>query len=384
MDQEICHLELRVLPVRVALKKALSPLLKVSTTFATAICKPDGISLQAFPGEQNDEFPLLSAVLRIDPASVDYFRCSPSITANFELGVLDFILSFAPDEGNINVTANYVDDEVNFASGDSGEDFFGTRYLSCVSNEHPREIDDSVFEYAVVVGIASEDFRRVIWHFRDLSPFVEAFVTDEDVTFRFGPEEIVLKPEDGNCVIGGINGYHRVQVRLSLHNPDSLLEALELSTSVWMLKPRDWPDLLSCPVRRLADEGITVTADYQRMEVAFSLGRFVGKTTSLGTDIPNNIMEIDDSEFVYAVVVGIASEDFRRIIRHFRHLSPFVEAFATDEEVTFIFGPEEIVLKTENGNCVIGGTNGYHRVKIRLSLLNPDSLLEASELSSSV
>ncbi|XP_058189654.1 uncharacterized protein LOC131307260 [Rhododendron vialii] len=115
------------------------------------------------------------------------------------------------------------------------------------------EIDDSEFVYAVVVGIASEDFRRIIWHFRHLSPFVEAFVTDEEVTFIFGPAEIVLKTENGNCVIGGINGHHRVKIRLSLHIPDSLLEASELSASVWMFKSPDSPDLLSFPVRQLGN-----------------------------------------------------------------------------------------------------------------------------------
>ncbi|KAF7126528.1 hypothetical protein RHSIM_Rhsim11G0146100 [Rhododendron simsii] len=239
---------------RVALKKALSPLLKVSPASCTAICKPGGISLQAFPVEQNDVFPLLSVVLRIHPAFVDHFCCTQSITADFDLDFLDFILSFAPDEGNINiVAADYVDEEVNFASGASGGDFFRTLYLSNVRNEHFLEIDDSVFEYAVVVGIASEDFRRIIWHFRDLSPFVEAIVTDEDVTFIFGPEEIVLRTEDGNCVIGGINGYNRVTIRLSLLNPDSLLEASELSASVWMLKSRDRPDMLSCPVQQIGN-----------------------------------------------------------------------------------------------------------------------------------
>ncbi|KAG5526202.1 hypothetical protein RHGRI_032469 [Rhododendron griersonianum] len=263
MDPEGCQIELRLLPGRLVLQKALLPLLKLSPAVGTAICQPNGISLQVYPEEQDDVFPILAATLRIDPASIDRFRCSEPITAGFK------------------------------------------------------------------------------------------------------------------------------------------------------------PDVL-----RTADEDITVTADYQRMEVAFALGRrIVGKTRSLGTDIPNNTMEIDDSEFVYAVVVGIASEDFRRIIRHFRHLSPFeyssspmrnhidwaglaatciwvfcaaylsltiapgrvtfaVEAFVTDKEVTFIFGPEEIVFKTENRDCVIGGINGYHRVKIRLSLLNPDSLLAASELSS--
>ncbi|KAL6981924.1 hypothetical protein U1Q18_023542 [Sarracenia purpurea var. burkii] len=113
--------------------------------------------------------------------------------------------------------------------------------------------DDSKCEYdKVVVGIPSEQFRRILRHFED-SPFVCAVVTEAAVTFYSEPEDIVLKAEDGGCIIGDImDDLGRVMILIFLVHPQSYIEASTLCDSVWIFhssETRLSPNLVNFPVR---------------------------------------------------------------------------------------------------------------------------------------
>ncbi|KAL6981913.1 hypothetical protein U1Q18_023531, partial [Sarracenia purpurea var. burkii] len=58
---------------------------------------------------------------------------------------------------------------------------------------------------------------------------------------------------NGDCIIGGAKEDHGDHLGISLHNVNSFLESSELSATVWMLKSRDLPDMLNCPVGPLGN-----------------------------------------------------------------------------------------------------------------------------------
>ncbi|XP_057498554.1 uncharacterized protein LOC130783051 [Actinidia eriantha] len=124
-------------------------------------------------------------------------------------------------------------------------------------HRHP-DVDESEFEYEVIAGITSEEFRRIIKQFGERgADYVDAYISDDDVTFRGGPnyQAIVLTTESGACVVGGTYDFCMVTIRIYLFDRMvSFIEASEHCTTVWLLQSGgDSPDTVNFPLGELGN-----------------------------------------------------------------------------------------------------------------------------------
>ncbi|XP_057498398.1 uncharacterized protein LOC130782940 [Actinidia eriantha] len=134
---------------------------------------------------------------------------------------------------------------------------FTSATLRPVARQNVYNVDESEFEYEVVVGIPSEEFRRIIRRFDKSmeSCDVEAYVTDGQVIFRAGPkfEDIILTTQGGGCVIWGT--YYRVILPICmLCCAESFIEASEYCTMVWLLHSEgDSPNMVNIPIGEIGN-----------------------------------------------------------------------------------------------------------------------------------
>ncbi|CAL5382906.1 unnamed protein product [Camellia sinensis] len=250
----------------ILLKNAVSPLTKISA-IARAICTADGISLQISP---SSAFGMVMAVLRINSSCFEDFRCDASVEGvdSLDLSVLNSILFVTNDRDSIIVTAYFDDDKTliffNFLDNtgfklDCVPAALGIRTIE-YKVPHPASTPDILgikepeYEYEVIVGIPSEEFRRVLRHLRLYEEYtVDVSVTDgRVVTFSSGSEHLDLTKENG-CIFWGTEENDWVHFRIFLHGMNSFIEASENSALVWMFKSPDSPAMLNCPIGPLGN-----------------------------------------------------------------------------------------------------------------------------------
>ncbi|CAL5397867.1 unnamed protein product [Camellia sinensis] len=122
-------------------------------------------------------------------------------------------------------------------------------------------------------------------------------------------------------------------------------------------------------------ESITVRSLFLENLVSFTFRIGIHQTRTeeaYVVQIPNNHVNIDESEYNYDVAVGIPSEEFRHILLYFRSFrGGAVFVSVTDSQVRF-----------RNGDCIIGGVGeGDGECRLRLNLYTMNSIFEASQHS---
>ncbi|CAL5331567.1 unnamed protein product [Camellia sinensis] len=242
----------------ILLKMALSPLFMISKR-ATLICAMDSISLKTVPPNHSD-YGMVMVVLRINSLSLSCFRCSSSAIENIQsldLSIIDSILSTTTDRELVYVSADSHGPTtfIRFDFLDNFESYhnrsMGYNAPFTLGNPYNYLGDyESEYEYDVVLGIPSHEFRRILRHIREFACLiVDVFVTDAStLTFSSGPEDLVLTIEDDGCIVWGIEWYRTARLRMTLFNMDSFMEASEHSTFVWMFHCPSWSDFPECPV----------------------------------------------------------------------------------------------------------------------------------------
>ncbi|XP_057498785.1 uncharacterized protein LOC130783241 [Actinidia eriantha] len=236
------------------LRKLVWPLALIQFHGA-AIWGRDYFTVQVSSGE-------LMGTLRLNSSCFDQYICYEPTRTWLNLEDLNDIISFIVDDECLIVSAatswNDQVTYVHFVFEILGTVRFTTKTLrgGPIPNHH-RDMNESEFAYEVVVGIPSEKFRRIIRHFYQPGlPFVEAFVIDDEVTFRIGShEDIVLTTAGGDCVIGGTYDFYRVIIRIYLLDcPDSYIAASENCNTVWLLQSEgDSPDMVYFPLGELGN-----------------------------------------------------------------------------------------------------------------------------------
>ncbi|XP_057462690.1 proliferating cell nuclear antigen large form-like [Actinidia eriantha] len=237
------------------LRKLVSPLVQIQLSGAV-ICRLDYLTVQVSAG-------FLTGALRLKSSTFNCFICNGTTKAWVGLDDLNRAFLYVTDYESI---ALRISDDPG--PGDVLTFVYKHRFYSRDATsirlrfrpvpEHHPDINESEFEYEVVVGIPSEEFCRIFRHFSESEePMVEAFVTDEEVTFRGGDSDVVLTPESGDCVIGGMDEYSmRVNIRIFLLGRlDSIIEASQYCSWVWFLKSRadHSPDMINCPLGALGN-----------------------------------------------------------------------------------------------------------------------------------
>ncbi|CAL5340063.1 unnamed protein product [Camellia sinensis] len=134
------------------------------------------------------------------------------------------------------------------------------------------------------------------------------------------------------------------------------------------------------------DESITVRSLFLENLVSFTFRIGIHQTRTeeaYVVQIPNNHVNIDESEYNYDVAVGIPSEEFRHILLYFRSFrGGAVFVSVTDSQVRFRSVGREIILIKENGDCIIGGVEESDgECRLRLNLYTMNSIFEASQHS---
>ncbi|CAL5381815.1 unnamed protein product [Camellia sinensis] len=101
---------------------------------------------------------------------------------------------------------------------------------------------ESECEYGVVVGMPSEEFRRIMRHLRDSGSYKINVTRAEVETLTAGPDK------NGDCIIWGVET-SLVICELNLICMDEYIEASELTTGlIWIFKSSYWPDMLNFPM----------------------------------------------------------------------------------------------------------------------------------------
>ncbi|XP_050387354.1 proliferating cell nuclear antigen-like [Argentina anserina] len=99
------------------------------------------------------------------------------------------------------------------------------------------------------------------------------------------------------------------------------------------------------------------------------------------TEAERNIPELD---YQYRAIIGLPSQKFRHLIRYMQYFGNSVSVHATDTEVKFSALNEEVVYRTELGQCIIGGVQREHPVAFIFSLHFLNVILNACVLSNIV
>ncbi|XP_028096835.1 uncharacterized protein LOC114296709 [Camellia sinensis] len=122
---------------------------------------------------------------------------------------------------------------------------------------------ESECEYGVVVGMPSEEFRRIMRHLRDSGSYKINVTRAEVETLTAGPDK------NGDCIIWGVET-SLIICELNLICMDEYIEASELTTGlIWIFKSSYWPDMLNFP---MGSPGYNVLSD---VVFAVSCGRGV-------------------------------------------------------------------------------------------------------------
>ncbi|XP_024160937.1 proliferating cell nuclear antigen [Rosa chinensis] len=95
-------------------------------------------------------------------------------------------------------------------------------------------------------------------------------------------------------------------------------------------------------------------------------------------------LDLPELDYEYRAIIGIPSEEFRHLIIHLHYFGNSVSVHATDTEVQFSAVNEEVVYRTELGECIIGGVQHEHPVSLIFSLHFLSVILNACLLSNIV
>ncbi|KAI8024693.1 Proliferating cell nuclear antigen [Camellia lanceoleosa] len=247
----------------ILLKKAVSPLLQISTR-ATAICSEDGISLKISPPSVSG---MVMVLLQINSSNFHRFRCNSNCIESLDLSFLNSLLSTTNDLESLIVSANYSHDTTliyfNFFTNTHHNAQFESDQTRLLLYYEPRTpgnpynylgIHESEYEYQVILGIPSKEFRQILRYIREFATLiVDVIVTNAEVlTFRSGSEDLILTKEAG-CIVWGVDSSNQVSFRMTLFNINSFIEASENSAFVWMFQSPDFPGMLNCPVGHLGN-----------------------------------------------------------------------------------------------------------------------------------
>ncbi|CAL5331566.1 unnamed protein product [Camellia sinensis] len=217
----------------ILLKKAVSPLLQISTR-ATAICSEDGISLKISPPSVSG---MVMVLLQINSSSFHRFRCNSNCIQSLDLSFLNSLLSTTNDQESLIVSANYSHDTTHLFQ-------LLQQYSSqCSVRNHIIIGASRTTHLSLLVTLTtiwasmnqnmnmksywgSHEFRRILRHIREFACLIE----------------------DDGCIVWGIEWYRTARLRMTLFNMDSFMEASEHSTFVWMFHCPSWSDIPECPV----------------------------------------------------------------------------------------------------------------------------------------
>ncbi|KAG5564948.1 hypothetical protein RHGRI_000975 [Rhododendron griersonianum] len=176
---------------------------------------------------------------------------------------LGSILETTDDKDSIAVLADCRSNVIDFTFEDV--ETHETRSTSAdivgIPGDHV-DFDDSSYEYEVVVGVPSAEFRRIFASLKNSGPGAIVYVTASRVRFYAVGQEIVLTKEHGECIIGGVKEEdEQITLLGSLHHKiNPILEASELCGTVWFLQlarrtnsPLPPPTMINCPIGLMAN-----------------------------------------------------------------------------------------------------------------------------------
>ncbi|KAF7154243.1 hypothetical protein RHSIM_Rhsim01G0113500 [Rhododendron simsii] len=239
------------------LRNAVGPLRHIRGE-ATVFCNSETLYLQA-----SDIDRTIVALLRFRSGFFNRYVVNRKAMAGVEVLALGIILETTDDKDSIAVRANCHSNVIDFTFEDV--ETHKTRNMSTDIIGIPRdhiEFDDSSYEYEVVVGVPSTEFRRIFASLRNSGPGAFVYVTASRVRFYTVGQEIVLTKEHGECIIGGVKEEDEQKTLLGiLHRKiKPILEASELCGTVWFLQsarrtnsPFPPPTMINCPIGLMAN-----------------------------------------------------------------------------------------------------------------------------------
>ncbi|CAL5382974.1 unnamed protein product [Camellia sinensis] len=227
--------------------------------------------------------PLLQISMRaIDSSSLWHlhrFRCNYNCIESLDLSFLSSLLSTTNDLESLIVSANYSHDTTliyfNFFNNTHHNAQFVSDQRRPLLFDEPRtpgnpynylDINESEYEYQVILGIPSKEFRQILRCIREFATLVvDVIVTDAEVLpFRSGSEDLILTKDlrksskfslsstlyciAAGCIVWGVDSSNQVSFRMTLFNMDSFIEASGHSAFVWMFSPLIF---LACSIAQL-------------------------------------------------------------------------------------------------------------------------------------
>ncbi|KAH7849589.1 hypothetical protein Vadar_020060 [Vaccinium darrowii] len=213
--------------------------------------------------QASDTDDAIVAILRFHSGFFDHYLVNTVRMAGVGLHALESILATTDDEDSITVRANCQFNLVNFTFEDVETHESRNMAADIVAiPQYHVPFDDSIYRYEVVVGVPSEELRRIFVTLRNVGPGAAVvYITASKVRFYTIGQEITLTKENGECIIGGVKDDNEIIcIPASLHKIDPILEASKLCGTVWLLystrrltdsgRP---PTMINCPIGLMAN-----------------------------------------------------------------------------------------------------------------------------------
>ncbi|XP_028097528.1 uncharacterized protein LOC114297322 [Camellia sinensis] len=173
---------------------------------------------------------------------------------SLDLSFLSSLLSTTNDLESLIVSANYSHDTsliyFNFFNNTHHNAQFVSDQRRPLLFDEPRtpgnpynylDINESEYEYQVILGIPSKEFRQILRYIREFATLVvDVIVTDAEVLpFRSGSEDLILtkdlrKSSKAGCFVWGVDSSNQVGVVTARHVNDAeiALQGAEKDVSV--------------------------------------------------------------------------------------------------------------------------------------------------------
>ncbi|CAL9007090.1 unnamed protein product [Prunus brigantina] len=252
-------LELSLNDGSVLLRQAVKPFTQMGFDWGEIYATPDEVTLTPF--DPTSLTPTVTLVLWMKSSMFETCINHQNVWLAFDVHSLyhNNLCQVRDDDDFVGL---YVDDENDNFGGFELSNCRTRRFIEGeipLISVHLRELavptPQFQHEYHVIVGIHSNEFRRLITYLGHIGVLVAARVTDTKVKFSVGDVEVVYSKELGHCIIGGDVGEEDpVFLLFNLEHARAIETAAELSQMVWLLgQSNGLSVMLLCPVTQLVN-----------------------------------------------------------------------------------------------------------------------------------